>query len=161
MIPLTKLGQSTMKKKSALEKKIGYSFKNPDLLERALTHKTFAFEASTPIEYNERLEFLGDSILNFVTAEKLYKTNTFYSEGELTRRRALLVNNNILGQKAKTLKIGKYLRLGKGEEKQKGFENPSTLANCLEAVFGAIYLDSDLETTKKIILNLIFEEQNE
>jgi ribonuclease-3 len=149
------------KKNSALEKKINYCFKDPNLLERALTHKTFAFEASTPIEYNERLEFLGDSILNFITAEKLYKSNIFYSEGELTRRRALLVNNNILAKKAKELKIGNHLRLGKGEEKQKGFENPSNLANCLEAVFGAIYLDSDLETTKKIILNLIFEEQNE
>ena len=64
---------------TTLEKKIGYSFNDKQLLTRALTHKTFAFEANSPIEYNERLEFLGDSILNFVTAEKLYKTNTFFS----------------------------------------------------------------------------------
>ena len=90
---------------TSLEKKINYTFKDKQLLTRALTHKTYAFEASSPIEYNERLEFLGDSILNFITAEKLYKTNTFFSEGELTRRRALLVNNNILAKKAKKLKL--------------------------------------------------------
>lgn len=143
---------------STLEKKIGYSFTDKQLLTKALTHKTFAFEADSPIEYNERLEFLGDSILNFVTAEKLYKTNTFFSEGELTRRRALLVNNTILAKKAKMLKLGTYMRVGKGELKQKGNQNPSNLANCLEAVFGAIYLDSDLNTTKKIIVNLLFED---
>jgi len=105
---------------SALEKKIDYTFKDKKLLALALTRKTYAFEASSPIEYNERLEFLGDSILNFVTAEKLYKTNTFFAEGELTRRRALLVNNNILAKKAKNLKLGSYMRIGKGEQKQKG-----------------------------------------
>jgi ribonuclease-3 len=147
-----------VKKVSSLEKQLGYTFKDKDLLKRALTHKTFAFEAPTPLAYNERLEFLGDSILNFITAEKLYLTNTFLSEGELTRRRALLVNNNILAEKAKNLDLGSFMRVGKGEQKQKGYENPSNLANCLEAVFGAIYLDSNLSTTKKIIHNLMFEE---
>ena len=143
---------------TSLEKKINYTFKDKQLLTRALTHKTYAFEASSPIEYNERLEFLGDSILNFITAEKLYKTNTFFSEGELTRRRALLVNNNILAKKAKKLNLGSYMHVGKGEQKQKGNQNPSNLANCLEAVFGAIYLDSNLNKTKKIILKILFEE---
>lgn len=143
---------------TSLEKKIGYSFKDKQLLTKALTHKTFAFEASEPIEYNERLEFLGDSILNFVTAEKLYKTNTFFSEGELTRRRALLVNNTLLAKKAKNLNLGSYLRVGKGEQKQKGNQNPSNLANCLESVFGAIYLDSNLTKTKKIIVKILFDE---
>lgn len=147
-----------VKKVSSLEKQLGYTFKDKDLLKTALTHKTFAFEAPTPLAYNERLEFLGDSILNFITAEKLYLTNTYLSEGELTRRRALLVNNNILAEKAKNLDLGSFMRVGKGEQKQKGYENPSNLANCLEAVFGAIYLDSNLSTTKKIIHNLMFEE---
>lgn len=147
-----------IKKVASLEKQLGYTFKDKDLLKKALTHKTYAFEAPTPLEYNERLEFLGDSILNFITAEKLYQTNTFLSEGELTRRRALLVNNTILAEKAKNLDLGSFMRVGKGEQKQKGYENPSNLANCLEALFGAIYLDSNLLTTKKIILNLIFEE---
>lgn len=143
---------------TSLEKKLDYTFKDKQLLTQALTHKTYAFEASTPIEYNERLEFLGDSILNFITAEKLYKTNTFFSEGELTRRRALLVNNNILAKKAKKLKLGSYMHVGKGEQKQKGNQNPSNLANCLESVFGAIYLDSNLNKTKKIILKILFDE---
>jgi len=80
----------------SLEKKISYNFKNKDLLKNALTHKTYAFEAQSPIEYNERLELLGDSILNFVVAEQLYNGNKYFSEGELTRRRAILVNNNFL-----------------------------------------------------------------
>lgn len=142
-----------------IEKQIGYTFKDKKLLQRALTHKTFAFEASIPIEYNERLEFLGDSILNFVVAEKLYNTNSFFSEGELTRRRALLVNNSLLAEKAKVLHLGKYILFGKGEKKQNGPKNNSNLANCLEAIFGAIYLDSDLYTIQKIIFDLLLEEE--
>jgi ribonuclease-3 len=77
-----------------IESKLNYKFSNKDLLKNALTHKTYAFEALVPIEYNERLEFLGDSLLNFVIAEQLYKSNKYFSEGELTRRRSILVNNN-------------------------------------------------------------------
>jgi ribonuclease III len=145
---------------TTLEKLIGYTFKDKQLLKCALTHKTFAFEATTPLEYNERLEFLGDSILNFVIAERLYHTNTFFSEGELTRRRALLVNNQLLAEKAKKLQLGSYMNLGKGEKKQQGNNNPSNLANCLEAIFGAIYLDSDLPTIRTVIFTILFEEEN-
>ena len=77
-----------------LEKKIGYTFKDKSLMKTALTHKTFAFEASTPLEYSERLEFFGDSILGFIVAEQLYISNKYFSEGELTRRRSSQVNNN-------------------------------------------------------------------
>jgi ribonuclease-3 len=98
-----------------LEKKIKYTFKNRDLLKTALTHKTYAFEAKTPIEFNERLEFLGDSIMSFLVARELYKSNKYFSEGELTRRRAQLVNNSYLAQRAKDLGLGKYLYLGRGE----------------------------------------------
>lgn len=139
----------------ALEHQIGYTFKNKELLQVALTHKTFAFEALTPIEYNERLEFLGDSILNFIIAEKLYKTNSYFSEGELTRRRAHMVNNTILAELAKELQLGSYMRLGKGELKQNGNDNPSNLANCLEALFGAIYLDAGISKAKKIIYAIL------
>ena len=96
---------------SLLEEKINYQFKNKKLLKCALTHKTYAFEASMPLEYNERLEFLGDSILNFIIAEQLYKTNKFFSEGELTRRRSIIVNNNFLANKARNLGLGKFLLL--------------------------------------------------
>ena len=141
------------------EEKIDYSFKNKDLLKRALTHKTYAFESSVPIEYNERLELLGDSILGFVVAEQLYKTNKYFSEGELTRRRASLVNNNFLAKKAKELGLGKYLFLGKGEKKQKGYKNPTNLANCMEALIGAVYLDSNIKNAKKFIIKNLFSEE--
>lgn len=149
-----------MKKKDfeELEKKIDYYFKNKDLLMIALTHKTYAFEAQMPLEYNERLEFLGDSILDFIVAEQIYKSNKFFSEGELTRRRAMIVNNNFLAKKAKELKLGSFLLLGKGERKQNGKYNPTNLANSLEALIGAIYLDSGLKNTKKILLKNIFKD---
>lgn len=149
-----------MKKKDfeELEKKIDYNFKNKDLLMIALTHKTYAFEAQMPLEYNERLEFLGDSILDFIVAEQIYKSNKFFSEGELTRRRAMIVNNNFLAKKAKELKLGSFLLLGKGERKQNGKYNPTNLANSLEALIGAIYLDSGLKNTKKILLKNIFKD---
>lgn len=145
------------KKISTLERKLGYTFENKDLLKKALTHKTFAFESMNAVEYNERLEFLGDSILNFIIAEMLYQKNIFFSEGELTRRRAIFVNNSHLAEKAQQLKLGDYLLLGKGEIKQNGNQTPSNLANTLEAIFGAIYLDSNLDTTRAIIKKIILE----
>ena len=142
-----------------LEKKIGYSFKDKDLLKNALTHKTYAFEAGSPLDYNERLEFLGDSILNFIIAEQLYKGNKYFSEGELTRRRSFGVNNKFLASVAKKLDMGKFLLLGKGEIKQNGAENRTNLANALEALIGAIYLDSDLNDVREFILEKIFTEK--
>jgi len=149
------------KKYNKLEKKINYDFNDKELLKRALTHKTYAFESKNPIEFNERLELLGDSILGFVVAEQLYKTNKYFSEGELTRRRASLVNNNFLAEKAKELDIGKYLLLGKGEMKQKGDKNPTNLANALEALIGSIYLDSDIDNVRKFVLNNLFSKDYE
>ena len=138
------------------EEKINYSFKNKELLKNALTHKTYAFEALAPIEYNERLEFLGDSILGFIVAEGLYKSNRYFSEGELTRRRSTLVNNNFLAKKASELGIGKFLFLGKGEKKQDGNKNKTNLANAMEALIGAVYLDSGIKNAKKFIVNNLY-----
>lgn len=142
-----------------LQEKIGYTFSNKKLLEESLTHKTYAFEANMPLEYNERLEFLGDSILNFIVAEQLYKSNRYFSEGELTRRRSIGVNNNFLANKAKNLGIGKFLLLGKGEIKQNGASNRTNLANSLEALIGAVYLDSDMNAVRKFILDKIFNKE--
>jgi len=142
-----------------LEKKIGYIFKNKKLIKTALTHKTFAFEANTPIEFNERLEFFGDSILNFVVAEQLYLGNKYFSEGELTRRRSFGVNNNFLADVATKLDIGQFLLLGKGEIKQNGSSNRTNLANLLEALIGAIYLDSDMKSVREFILDKIFTKE--
>ena len=150
-----------MKKKDfeLFEDKIGYTFHNKDLLKNALTHKTFAFEAETPLEYNERLEFLGDSILNFIVAEQLYNSNRYFSEGELTRRRSIGVNNNFLAGTSKKLGLGKFLLLGRGEIKQDGANNRTNLANSLEALIGAIYLDSDIATVREFILYKIFNKE--
>ena len=142
-----------------LQEKIGYTFSNKKLLEESLTHKTYAFEANIPLEYNERLEFLGDSILNFIVAEQLYKSNRYFSEGELTRRRSIGVNNNFLANTAKNLGIGKFLLLGKGEIKQNGASNRTNLANSLEALIGAVYLDSDMNAVRKFILDKIFNKE--
>ena len=143
------------------QEKIQYSFNNKELLRHALTHKTYAFEAKNPVEYNERLELLGDSILNFVVAEQLLKSNKYFSEGELTRRRSILVNNDFLAKKAKELDLGKYLLLGKGEIKQNGDKNPTNLANALEAIIGSIYLDSDIYNARKFILENIYSQNYE
>jgi len=143
-----------------LEKKINYFFKNKNLLLHALTHKTYAFEAENPLEFNERLEFLGDSILGFVVAEQLYKSNKYFSEGELTRRRATLVNNNFLAKRARELELGKFLLFGRGERKQNGARNPTNLANALEALIGAVYLDSNLDNVRKFIFNNVFRKDS-
>jgi len=142
----------------SLEEKINYTFKDRKLLIKALTHKTYAFEAKEPLEYNERLEFLGDSILGFVAAEALYHTNKYFSEGELTRRRSNIVNNSFLAERAKELGIGENLLLGIGETKQDGANNPTNLANTLEALIGAIYLDSNLKTVTDFIKEMVFEK---
>lgn len=144
-----------------LEKRLNYKFKNPKLLRNALTHKTYAFEATSPVEFNERLEFLGDSILGMIVAEQLYRANKYFSEGELTRRRSRLVNNSFLAEKAKQIGLGEFLFFGKGEIKQNGNQNPTNLANALEALIGAVYLDSNLECVRSFILNNIFDEKYE
>jgi ribonuclease-3 len=150
-----------MKKNSleSLEEALGYTFTDKELLKTALTHKTYAFEAQTPLEYNDRLEFLGDSILGFIIAERLYQSNQYFSEGELTRRRAISVNNNVLADVAVRLNIGPFLLLGKGEQKQDGAKNRTNLANSLEALIGAIYLDSDLKMVRSFIFEKIYTKE--
>jgi ribonuclease-3 len=143
-----------------LEKKINYNFKNKDLLKHALTHKTYAFEANIPLEFNERLEFLGDSILGFIVAEQLYRGNKYFSEGELTRRRSTLVNNSFLAKRARELELGRFLLFGKGEKRQDGDRNPTNLANALEALIGSVYLDSNLDNVRKFIFNNVFRKDS-
>ena len=142
---------------SILEKKINYSFKDKTLLKIALTHKTYAFEADEPIDYNERLEFLGDSILNFTVSKELYKKNKYFFEGELTRRRSQLVNNSLLAKKALTFDIGSFLILGKGATLQNVEKNNRNLANTLEAIIGAIYIDSNMRTVESFILKTLLK----
>jgi len=139
-----------------LQKTIGYRFINPDLLRQALTHGSFASENNT--DNNERLEFLGDSLLNAVIAEHLFNQNPDFDEGHLSKARSRLVNNNSLCSIAKKLNIGKSLFLGKGEKKTNGAQKDSNLCNALEAVIGAVFLDSNYETTKKLILSIYSDD---
>jgi len=144
-----------------LEEKINYKFKNKELLRNALTHKTYAFEAKEPIEFNERLEFLGDSILGFLVADGLYKANQYFSEGELTRRRSTLVNNTFLAERAMKIDLGSFLLLGKGELKQEGYNNPTNIANALEALIGAVYLDSNMKTVRQFIIDILYDGKSQ
>ena len=140
------------------EKRIGYTFKNPELLERALTHTSYANEAKTPTKQNERLEFLGDSILSFVVADHLYAAHKSYPEGELTRIRAGLVCEEALFVYAQEIDLGAHLRLGKGEERTGGRTRPSLCADAFEAVIAAIYLDGGFEAAKNFIMPFVKKE---
>jgi len=133
---------------SRLEQLLAYSFQNPSLLKEALTHR------SANSRNNERLEFLGDSILNFVIAEELYHRHPKSAEGDLSRIRACLVNKEGLYKIASDLKLGDYLILGSGELKSGGYRRNSILADTVEAIFGAVYLDSHFETCQQLILRL-------
>lgn len=134
-----------------LEKKIGYHFKNRLLLETALTHSSYANEKKGNAECYERLEFLGDSILGFVTAEFLYNHPMHIPEGRMTKLRAELVCEQSLSMVAGALGIGEFMRLGKGEERSGGRTRISILADMVESVIAAIYLDSGMEEAKKFI----------
>jgi ribonuclease III len=133
---------------SELCKKLGYVFNQPQLLQRALTHRSFAAENS------ERLEFLGDSVLGCVIANHLYRSFPQLSEGELSRLRSNLVREETLAKLAQQLDLGSQLRLGEGELKSGGFRRPSILADALEALFGAVLLDSGFADAERVVLNL-------
>ena len=139
-----------------LETIIGYKFKNPKLLETALTHTSYANESRTPVQHNERLEFLGDSVLSVVVADYLYHQSG-RPEGELTRMRASLVSEDALFQFAQEIGLGEYLRLGRGEERCGGRTRPSVVSDAFEAVIAALYLDGGMEVAKSFILPFITE----
>jgi len=139
-----------------LEKKLEYTFRDRSLLSEALNHSSYANEhRSAGICSNERLEFLGDSVLGFVTAEFLFKTYGNLPEGDLTRMRAALVCEQSLFEVAKLLELGRHLKLGKGEEAGGGRERQSILADAVEAVFAAVYLDSGMEEARKLIVRVL------
>jgi len=136
------------------EKSLGVSFANKSLLKQALTHSSYINENPDFVLLgNERLEFLGDAILDFIVAEKLYKEFPELPEGKLTAIRASLVCRDALTEVASSLGLGDYLLLGRGEEASKGRTKPSNLANAMEAVIGAIYLDQGMVKTRKFVLS--------
>jgi ribonuclease-3 len=137
-----------MEKLANLEKALGYTFSDPLLLEQALTHR------SHNARHNERFEFLGDAILNFVVASLLFNQFPRVDEGDLSRLRANLVKQASLAEIAQKLKLSNFLRLGEGELKSGGFRRPSILADALEAIFGAVFLDRGFEAAYGVISNL-------
>ena len=139
------------------EKEIRYEFKDKNLLINALSHSSYANEKKNPKGSNERLEFLGDSVLSVVVSDYLYKNLTSVAEGDLTKLRASLVCEKSLHVFAKQINLGRYIFLGKGEENTGGRERPSILADAFEAVIAAIYLDGGMEAARKHILRFIPE----
>ncbi|WP_404368862.1 ribonuclease III [Marinobacter sp.] len=135
-----------------LQRRIGYQFNDPERLMLALTHRSFGNQN------NERLEFLGDSIVNMVIAEYLYSSFERAREGQLSRLRARMVKGVTLAEIGREFELGQYLRLGSGELKSGGFRRESILADAVESVIGAIYLDSDFETCRAQVLRW-FEER--
>lgn len=139
-----------------LQNKIGYQFKNPALLNEALTHSSYANEHKTQhIKYNERLEFLGDSVLSIVVSDYIYKNCPELPEGELTKLRASLVCEKSLYEFAKKIDLGKYLILSKGERNNGGADRPSILSDAFEALIAAIYIDGGITPASKHILNFV------
>jgi ribonuclease III len=143
------------------ESKIGYRFKNPSLIEQAFTHRSYLNENRTGKDHNERLEFLGDAVLELVVTEFLYEKYPEKPEGELTAYRAALVNTVSLAQCAADLGMNEYLLLSKGESRDTGRARQIILANAFEAVIGALYLDSGYDASKRFIADQLFHKTDE
>ncbi len=151
-----------------LEERLGYRFKRPELLERALTHSSAVPELKAEhadrspdpaaIQDNERLEFLGDAVLELLAREYLLTSFPEWNEGQLSKSRAGLVNAHSLEHAARRIRLGECLRLGRGEEKTGGREKPTLLADAFEAVVAAVYLDSGLVATREMLTQLLFEQ---
>jgi ribonuclease-3 len=153
---------------AALEGRLGYKFSNRDLLERALTHSSAipelrgagadsAGDASAPPD-NERLEFLGDAVLELLVSESLLEAFPGWSEGQLSKSRSRIVNASSLEEAARRLRLGEHLRLGRGEEKTGGREKQTLLADAFEALVAAIYLDAGLGAAREMLRRVLFEQ---
>ena len=142
----------------SLQKKIGYTFRDLFLLNKALTHKSYVNENSESLKDNERFEFLGDSVLDLIVSDYSIKNFPDFAEGTLSKIRAAVVNESCLAELARQIDLGAYLLLGKGEASSGGREKNSLLANAYEALAGAIYFDSNLETASDIYLPILSRE---
>ncbi len=141
---------------TTLEKKLSIEFKNPQLLKEALTHRSFLNETKGPVSSNERLEFLGDAVLELLVSDYLFKKYPQYTEGKLTNLRSAVVNTKTLATVAKKLQLGEYLYLSRGEEAGGGRNNASLLADVFESVLGAVYIDRDLIGVEKLLRTNLF-----
>lgn len=136
----------------ALQETLGYVFRDENLLRLALTHPSVAHESAVSTPHNQRLEFLGDSVLGLVLTRELYERFADWGEGSLTKARAQLVNRRTLAGEARRLKLGEYLILSRGEETSGGRARQSALADAFEAVLGAVFLDSGYDVAREFIL---------
>lgn len=140
---------------------IGYTFRDESLFFTALIHRSFAHEVRFECEHNEKLEFLGDSVLGLVVSQKLYELYPTFKEGKLSMLRSSIVNETSLYQLALALKLDQLILLGKGEYKEEGYLKPSLLSNLFEAIIGAIFLDSSFEAAKNILEKIFVIYQQE
>jgi ribonuclease-3 len=141
-----------------LESRIGYKFRNSFLLAEALTHPSLAYESQRPHFDNQRLEFLGDAVLQLILTEELFKMFPDFPEGRLTKLRSGVVSRRALARFAMTIHLGDYVLLGKGEESTGGRRRLSTLADAFEALIGAVYLDSGISPARELVLRLLQAE---
>ena len=147
---------------TSLEKALGYTFKKKSLLKEAVTHKSYAHEnQNRRILFNERMEFLGDAVLELIISEHLYSSHLEYTEADLSKIKAYAVQESTLAEISEKLNIGCHLLLGKGEELTGGREKPSLLANGFEAVLAAIYLDGGYEKSKTFVLDQLKDKMED
>jgi len=151
---------------AALQEKLGYQFQSKELLLRALTHKSRAFENGPPAANeragdNEQLEFLGDAILGFLISELLFSRHPTFEEGRLSQLKAFLVSATHLYESAQSIGLGEYLLLGRGEELSGGREKRALLADAMEAIIAAMYMDGGIEAVKQFVLQRIVAEFDE
>src|SRR5271169_1358973 len=137
---------------SEFQARLGYAFRDEGRLRLALTHPSVAHESGTPMPHNQRLEFLGDAVLQLVLTRELYEKFPAFDEGPLTKARAKLVNRRTLAERARHLAIGEHLIVSRGEEMHGGRERPSALADTYEALLGAVFLDGGFEAAREFIL---------
>ncbi|KAA3617840.1 MAG: ribonuclease III [Calditrichaeota bacterium] len=146
---------------AGITKSIKYEFENQDLLIQAVSHRSFYVDAGKQLDSNERLEFLGDAVLDLIVTEFLYKKFQNENEGLLSQKKAILVSRKALGKISEEHGFGKYLILNKGEEKTGGRKRLSNLANLFEAILGAIYLDGGMEPSKKFVESFLISRYKE
>ena len=145
-------------KLSILQKTLQYEFNNLNLLNKALTHKSYANEVSLPLKNNERFEFLGDSVLDLIVSNYMIFKYEDLAEGSLSKIRAAVVNESCLAKLAKDINLGNYIFLGKGENSSGGREKPSILSNAYEALVGAVFCDSGFQEVSKVFLPSLVKE---
>ena len=150
--------ETRMEQLNSLQDRIKFKFSDIKLLNKALTHRSYANENSETLKHNERLEFLGDSVLDILVSDYLVHEYSEFAEGTLSKIRAAVVNETCLAKLAKSIKLGNYLLLGRGEDLSGGREKASILADTFEALAGAVFCDGRFEATSNIFLPLLIEE---